>query len=167
MRMDEFRLLVGLATTYDVPARDDGSRWSAEEFKDFVDAELTVPLMLNHEPIINSWGITPSVGTVRRFASVEYPVKGLLCLAEVGAADGWGDSILRDVGKALSQEYLPSAWGMSVRASNIEARQWWLTEVSITRRPAYSDAKILGIGPDALDIWQLCIDVNAASAKAT
>ena len=81
-------------------------------------------------------GLTPSVGTARKFAAVEYPVKGLLCLAEVDYADGWGDSILRDVGKALSQEYLPSVWGFSVAAKTLEDGQMWPVEVSITRKPA-------------------------------
>lgn len=136
MRMDHDRLVCGLATAFDVPDGNGGEPWSADQFQDFVDAGYPVPLLLNHERPINSWGLTPSVGTARKFAAVEYPVKGLLCLAEVDYADGWGDSILRDVGKALSQEYLPSVWGFSVAAKTLEDGQMWPVEVSITRKPA-------------------------------
>lgn len=166
MKFDSSRCLVGIATAFDVPAANDGVSWAAEEFRDFVDAGFPVPLMVNHEPLINSWGITPSIGTARRFAPVEYPVRGLLCLAEVDHADGWGDSILRDVGKALSQEYLPSVWGFSVGVKATEDGQLWLVEVSITRKPAFSDARILACGPDALQTWEFCREMSAATTRA-
>ena len=67
MKFDSSRCLVGIATAFDVPAANDGVSWAAEEFRDFVDAGFPVPLMVNHEPLINSWALRRAL--VRRAGS--------------------------------------------------------------------------------------------------
>ncbi len=115
---------------------------------------MGIPLLVDHGPLINSWGVTPSVGTARWFAPVTYPVRGLLCLAEIDFADGWGVSLLHDITSILHQKWLPAVWGMSVGAYLTEDAVL-PHEVSLTRRPAFEDARVLAVGADALSTWEL------------
>jgi hypothetical protein len=165
MRMDSDRLIVGLATCFDVESAN-GTRWSADQFQEFVNLGMAIPLLFEHEPIIAPSGLTPQLGLTRLFEPVTYPIPGLLCLAEIQWADGWGDSILRDIRSVLSQQWLPSAWSFSVSASIDEAGPIWIEEVSITRKPAFTDARILACGPDALQTWEFCREMSAATTKA-
>jgi hypothetical protein len=71
---------------------------------------------------------------------VEYPINGLLCLAEVGDAAGFGDQVFRDIGHMLQQEWLPHGWGMSIAYSTADGIVWPY-EVSLTRSPQFWDAK--------------------------
>jgi hypothetical protein len=163
--MDHDRLVCGIATCFDVRS-ETGIQWSAGQFQGFVDHGMAVPLLFEHEPIIASSGFIPEIGVARRFEPVSYPSRGLLCLAEVKWADGWGDSILRDIRSVLSQQWLPSVWSFSVSALIAEAGEIWIEEVSITRKPAFSDARILACGPDALQTWEFCREMSAATTKA-
>jgi hypothetical protein len=49
-----------------------------------------VPLLIDHGPIINSWGVVDHLGTVRRFAVVTYPVHGfVVALRNVAGSLAW------------------------------------------------------------------------------
>ena len=165
MRMDQDRAVCGIATVFDVRS-ENGFEWSADQFQVFVSDGMAVPLLFEHEPIIVSSGFIPQIGVARRFEPVSYPVPGLLCLAEIQEANGWGDSILRDIRSVLSQQWLPSAWGFSVGARIGETGEIWIEEVSITRKPAFRDARILACGPDALQTYQFCREMSAATTRA-
>jgi hypothetical protein len=39
----------------------------------------------------------------------------------------------------------------------------WPYEVSLTRSPQFWDAKVLGVGPDALRVWQLLTEAPATA----
>jgi hypothetical protein len=109
--MNPDRCVVGLATVFDQPSQNDGQSWSVEQFRDFLGLETAIPLMVDHGGVICSWGVIPHVGMVRRFAVVDYPVLGLLALAEVDEdVHGVGDSILHDVQSILAQLWLPAVW---------------------------------------------------------
>jgi hypothetical protein len=127
------------------------------------DLEMPVPLMLNHGPVFNSRGVMDSIGTVERFAAVQYPIPGLLILAEVGDAAGFGDSILRDIAKSLSFEYFDPTWSFSVGALWDGEDQVILREISLTKSPAYVDARLLAVGKEALETFELLTEERAAA----
>jgi hypothetical protein len=99
--------------------------------------------------LISHRGVIMNAGTVRHFAEISTPVPGLFVLAEVDHSEGWGDSLLVDIGSILSQRWLPAAWGMSIGAHLTEDTVLPY-EVSVTRNPAFEDALVLGVGADAL-----------------
>jgi hypothetical protein len=116
---------------------------------------MPVPLKLNHGPIIDSWGLTDSLGNIDHFAAVQYPTPGVLVLGEIGDANGFGDSILRDIQKSLSFEYFAPVWAFSIGALWDGEDQVILREVSLTKRPAYRDAKVLAIGEEAPELFAM------------
>jgi hypothetical protein len=89
-------------------------------------------------------------------------VRCLLCLAEIDFADGWGESLLHDITSILHQKWLPAVWGMSVGAYLTEDAVLPY-EVSLTRRPAFDDARVLAVGADALATWELLTEAPNAS----
>src|SRR4051812_20228992 len=93
------RCTTGVATCFGVPTRDGQKPWYVEHFDLMLDLQEPVPLRLHHGPVIHSWGLSDNVGTVTRYAAVDYPVEGLLILAQVDEAYGVGDSVLRDITK--------------------------------------------------------------------
>jgi hypothetical protein len=153
MIKDPDRALVGVATVFNQRSRN-GWFWSAAAFKDFLGLETAVPLRVDHGPLISHRGVIMNVGTVRHFAEISSPVRGLLVLAEVDHSEGWGDSLLVDIGSILSQRWLPAAWGMSIGA-HVTEDTVLPYEVSVTRNPAFEDALVLGVGADALATWEI------------
>jgi hypothetical protein len=160
MKISPDRVIVGLATVFDQPCQNDGTTWAVEQFADFLGLETALPLMINHDLIISSWGVLSHIGTVRRFAAVDYPVPGLLALALVDEdVHGVGDSILHDVQSILSQRWLPAAWGVSIGYRAADNGAVLPHEVSLTKRPAFADARVLGAGEDALNTWELLTEM--------
>jgi hypothetical protein len=164
MVMDHDRAVCGIATCFDVRSKN-GSEWSAADFDTFLTDGLAVPLLYDHG-LADGWGLTPPLGVARLFEPVSYPIPGLLVLAEVQWADGFGDAILRDIRSVLSQTWLPAAWSFSIGARICEDGQLWLEEVSLTRKPAFADARILACGPDAQSTFEFCVEMSAAAARA-
>jgi hypothetical protein len=162
-RIDPTRAITGLATVFDTAPKS-GKPWGAQHFDIAAGLELAIPLRLNHEPIISSWGLTDSIGTVERFVAVDYPVPGLLVLAEVGEANGFGDSIIRDIQKSLSFEYSAPVWSFSVGALWDGEDQVILQEISLTRTPGFRDAKVLAVGESAVETFELLTEKKAAEA---
>jgi hypothetical protein len=151
---DPDRAIVGIATVFGQPSPNDGRSWKAEQFKDFLALETAIPLRVDHGPLITGRGVIAHVGVVRRFATVTYPTHGLLIMAEVDHAQGFGDELLADVAAVCSQTWLPHAWGLSLGA--LVAEHAVLPyEVSVTGSPAFEDAKILGVGEQALSTWTM------------
>jgi hypothetical protein len=161
--IDPSRAICGIATCFDTPTRDGQKAWAAQHFDLVCELELPVPLRVDHGPIIASWGFVDSLGTVERFASVEYPVPGLLILAEIGDADGFGDSILRDIARSLSFEFFAPVWSFSVGALWDGQDQVILREISLTRTPGFSDAKVLGVGPAAVEMFAMLTEKKPVS----
>jgi hypothetical protein len=150
------RLICGMATIFDQPSQNDGDQWSAGIFHDWLEIAQPLPLLYDHGPIFNTWGVTQKLGTAHRFAEVRYPVHGLMALCEIDFADGWGDSVLKDISSILSQQWLPSAWAFSIAV--YPADDWSMVvpfELSLTKRPSFDDARILGTGDEALEFWSL------------
>lgn len=153
-RIDPSRAICGIATCFDTSPRS-GKPWGAHQFDIATTLELSIPLRLNQEPTIASWGLTDSIGTVERFVSVEYPVPGLLILGQIGEANGFGDSILRDISKSLSFEYFDPTWSFSVGALWDGEDQVILQEISLTRRPGFPAAKVLAVGDGAVELFAM------------
>jgi hypothetical protein len=109
--------------------------------------------------------MTPKLGRAYRFAEVSYPVRGILALAEIDHADGWGDSVLQDIKSILSQRWLPAAWGFSIAVYPAEDMSMVVPfELSLTKRPAFEDARILAVGDEALEVWSLLTEQRQTSA---
>jgi len=142
---DPERAICGIATAFGQPSPNDGRSWKAEQFRDFLALETAVSLRVDHGPLITNRGMIMSVGMVRQFATVTWPTHGLLIMAEVDDAGGFGDELLRDIAAVTTQTWLPHGWGLSVAAH----------EVSVTRSPAFEDAKILGVGEQAMSTWRM------------
>jgi hypothetical protein len=149
-------LICGFATVFDQPGQDGSPPWRVEAFKRFLELEMAVDLRVDHGPLIDSRGFIANVGVARRFAAVTEPLPGLLCLAEIDHAGGYGDSILRDIDSILRQRWLPPGWGMSIGGLMTEDRDVVQPfEVSLTRRPVFQDALVLGVGEGAVQAWEL------------
>lgn len=93
MNLNIARTICGIATEFDVPCQNDGRSWSAAQFREFIDLEVGIPLRVDHGPLINSRGVIMNVGVVRGVAEISNTVNGLLILAEIDHAEGYGDSL--------------------------------------------------------------------------
>jgi hypothetical protein len=153
--IDPSRALAGIATCFDTPTRDGQKAWSAQHFDLVCELEMQVPLRLNHGPVFGNGRVVESLGTVERFVAVDYPIPGLLILAEVGVADGFGDSILRDIKRSLGFEYFNPTWSFSVGALWDGEDQVIIREVSLTKNPGYTDARLLAAGPEAVELFDM------------
>jgi hypothetical protein len=112
------------------------------------------------------FGLIDRLGVIRHYARVSYPVQGVLGLGEIETdSRGIGDSILHDLRLALSQRYFGSSYAFSVSALlDPKSDQVVPTEISITLDPACHDAKVLAVGSEALDTWELLTEKRAAAA---
>jgi hypothetical protein len=115
-------------------------------------------LRVDHGPLINSRGVIMNVGVVRGVAEISNTVNGLLILAEIDHAEGYGDGLLHDIRSILSQTWLPAVWGLSI-AAHVTEDTVLPYEISLTKRPAYENAKVLGVGEEALDTWNLLTEM--------
>jgi hypothetical protein len=131
------RAIVGLGTLFGRMAYG-GALLSAAQFEDFLRLETAIPLRVDHGPLINSRGEIADAGMVRRFAVVEYPINGLLCLGEIEDAAGFGDQLLSDIECMLSQEWLPAGWGMSLAYGRRLAVRGQPDPISAIRRRPHS-----------------------------
>jgi hypothetical protein len=148
------RAICGFATLFGVRSAN-GYLWQAEQFQRFVDLQIGVPLRVDHGSLITNRGCLRYIGIARYFAAVESPAPGLLCVAELDHDDfGFGDQVIADLVAMTSQRWLPASWGMSIGARYTED-MIVPYEVSITQSPGFEDARILGVGPEALSTWEL------------
>jgi Homeodomain-like domain len=152
-----------VSTVFDTPPRNGGKPWTAEHFDLMVDLELPVPLRYDHDRIFDLRGLAYDLGTVERFAITQYPIDRLLVLGQI-AENGYGDSVLADLRKSLSYEFFAPDWGLSIGG-------WWdgedqaiVREISLTRSPAYRDARVLAVGEDAIETFNLLTEQRAAAA---
>jgi hypothetical protein len=113
--------------------------------------------------LVASWGCVDRVGMISRFAKIDYPVNGLLVLGEVEFAHGFGDSILNDLRMTLQQRHLPPGWGFSVGGwQDPNTGEVVLREISLSRRQAYADAKVLAVGPEAIALFDMLTEKRPA-----
>jgi hypothetical protein len=112
---DPNRAICGIATVFGQPSPNDRRIWKVEHFRRFLDLEIGIPLRIEHGPLITNSGVIRYLGTVRRFAVVEYPVPGLLVLAEMDDIPELED-LLADLVAITTQRWLDPAWGMSLAA---------------------------------------------------
>ena len=82
--------------------------WRAPAFEDFLRLETAVPLLVDHGALIDSRGVIADMGAGAPFAAVTSPLPGLLCLGDVGRADGHGDQLLYDIELMLQQTWPPA-----------------------------------------------------------
>jgi hypothetical protein len=161
MDYDPQRAICGVATAFDVPSKD-GDVWTAEDFDLVIGLELPVPLKVDHGILVGRWGLVGSVGTIYRFAHVTYPLNGMLILGQVDFAHGFGDSILHDLRLTLQQRYMPPVWGFSVGGwQDPDTGKVVLKEVSLSRRQAYSDARVLAVAEDAPPLFEMLTERRA------
>ena len=161
--MNPDRALCGLGTTYGQPSANDGRVWTHEHFAEFIECEVGIPLRVDHGPLLNSRGVIANVGVVRRFASVTYPAPGLLILAEVSPAEGYGDQLLADLTLMCRQTWLPPSWSLSIGALVYDESIAVPIETSIVNRPAYEDARIFAVGREAQATWDLLTEQRVAA----
>jgi hypothetical protein len=162
---DSSRLFAGIATAFGRPSQDGRLLWGAEQFEQWLDLDPGLPLRLDHSVLINSSGCIASAGTVGYFAVIKEPVFGLLCLGQVdNDPRGWGTALLHDMTLQLSQRFLPAGWGLSI-AAHVHEEFILPFEVSVTRSPAFQDARVLAVGPESLEVYELLTGIQLAAAK--
>jgi hypothetical protein len=101
----------------------------------------------------------------RPFRRRPIPAEGVLILGEIGDADGFGDSILRDIAKSLSFEYFSPSWSFSVGALWDGQDQVIVREISLTKTPAYNDAKVLAVGEEAPQLFAMLTEKRAVDRQ--
>jgi hypothetical protein len=149
------RALIGLATVFGVRSPHDGRIWYRHNFEAFLALGVAIPLRLEHGSLISGSGVIKYVGTARHFRAVTYPADSLLVLAELDDdAVGFGDELLADLDSMINMSYLPPGWAFSIGANCVDDMVVPF-EISVTQSPAFPDAKILAVGPDAIDAWTL------------
>jgi HK97 family phage prohead protease len=150
--------LVGYVTVWDVPsgviADERGVRHRLVVERGCLDDYLALgpgaPLAVQHGPVITHRGVQPSVGTMRHFRADDF---GLLALGELDDSDmaaGVEDAIRRGWLWAFSCGFATSAEIPTHRSPlvipTVRMTQAAIREVSVTDRPGFPDAKILGVG---------------------
>lgn len=168
--MNPERAVVGLVTVFEEPDINEGEVWRSWQFADFVSAQIGVPMLLEHrdeaDPL--SAGI---LGTWRTFATLAAGTTpaGLLGLGELGHSP-IAEDLLRRLAEQLDPWRNGPEFGLSVTAfdaSEVEDRsRMWVKEVSLTTRPAHPMAKVLGVGPYALDVWRLLTGTEPPTVAA-
>jgi hypothetical protein len=68
------------------------------------------------------------------------------------------ETCLHDIRSVLEHQWLPSAWVFSVGGLIAETGDVLIEEISITQTPGFTDARLLGVGTDALRTWFLLTD---------
>jgi phage head maturation protease len=157
--------ICGYVTAWDVPSGvvtdERGARHRLIAERGCLDAWLTLgmgaPLAIQHRPVFHTWGIQGSVGTMRQFRPDDF---GVLALGELDDSE-----VAASVERAIGQGWL---WAFSVGwATDAEIPYYShglviptvrmtraaIREVSVTERPGYPDAKILGVGDEAQWLW--------------
>jgi HK97 family phage prohead protease len=124
---------------------------------DWLTLGLAVPLAVQHGPVITTRGVQQTIGAMRQFRADPF---GVLALGELDTSD-----VASGVEHAIRAGHL---WAFSVGwATNadiptyphglviptVTMGQAAIREVSVTDRPGFPDAKILGIGDPAEWLW--------------
>jgi hypothetical protein len=152
--IDSSHAICGIITMFDQPGR---GNWSAEAFRTWLDLEVGLPIRANHGPLFTPCGTILTLGAMRRFAPLN---AGLLGVGEIDHGD-YGDSLLYDLGLALCQRWLPSAWGMSITVITAPGTtDVFPVEVSVTQSPQHAGARVLGVGADAIQVWKTLTGEN-------
>ena len=151
---DPSRQFCGFATTWGPP-----ENWDADSFRRWVKLETGVPLKLGHDAVIFSSGLVlEAVGRITDSALLDEASShpgGLLVLSVLDPGPV-GDLVLADTRNPRPHR---RPWGLSVAArilregARVELALPW--EISLTPRPAYPDALILGVGDRAARVWDL------------
>jgi hypothetical protein len=130
-------------------------RW-ARAFEDFLRLETAVPLLVDHGALIDSRDVIADIGTGAPFAALTSPLPGLLCLGDVGRADGHGDQLLYDIELMLQQTWPPGREEDLHRRSDDGGRgPRKAARGESDGGPARTSVmRVLAIGPDELTIWK-------------
>jgi hypothetical protein len=174
--------LVGYAAVFGVSSgivADDGDRRyrliiDRHALDGFIDRGLGCPLMLGHTPTFHSWGVQPSVGTVREYRADDF---GVLVRAEVdttitrpspfhaASTVSMAESVLAAV---RSGQLWAMSWQVGIITSDppdiptprtpltvptVQVLEAGIGEVSLTGRPGFADARILAVGDEAEWLW--------------
>jgi hypothetical protein len=135
-------LVCGFTVVFDEPSADGRPPDRREEYDWFPSFADTLPVRVNHLPVITSSGAY-DVGRVGHFAIVDGspPIpSGVLCLAELDDND-IGRGVLDAVGRG-------DLWALSLGGNG-------KAEISLTDRPAFTNCRVVGWGADALGAWEL------------
>jgi hypothetical protein len=88
---------------------------------------------------------------------------GLLLLAEVDEGR-WGNALLKDVQQHQDQQWLPP-YEFSFGVPMLPGEAALPCKLSLTTRPAFTEAKVLAVGPAAMSRWRLLTGVPHERAR--
>jgi hypothetical protein len=158
------RCVLGIATCFGTRSAN-GNYWTRSQWQEWLDLELGLDLLYDHGPLFNLRGGLATIGTARRFAPIDHPVDGLLALAEIADdGEGYGDGVLAELRSSLSIWGWRTVWGFSVGVHIVRDENLVVPyEVSVTARPAFSDARILEVGQAAVETFGLLSEQHVAA----
>jgi phage head maturation protease len=157
--------IAGYVVAWDVPsgvvADERGARHrlicERHALDDYLTLGLGAPLAVQHSPIFTSRGVQASIGTMRHFRPDAF---GLLALGDLDDSE-----VAASVERSIRQGWL---WAFSVGWATdaeiplyphglviptVRMTRAAIREVSVTERPGWPDAKILGVGETAEFVW--------------
>ena len=88
----------------------------------------------------------------------------MLILGEIVDADGFGDSISVTLRSRCLSSISNPTWSFSVGALWDGKDQVILREISLTKTPAYPDARVLGVGSDAVELFAMLTEKRPVSS---
>jgi hypothetical protein len=156
--VDESRLVVGVALPFGAWSGNGDPPFTVRAVRRWCALGLGLPMKLEHRALLLPGLVARDVGSWRRFVTLETELgglpPGLLALGEVDEGRG-GDALLRELARD------PGAWALSVRAfvalepGGAAVSEALFSEISLTRKPAHDAARLLALGPEALELWGL------------
>lgn len=158
--------LCGYTLAWNSPGHPDQGRrftFTPRSLDRWLRSGMGVPVRVDHRGIATSRGITGTVGAARRFRADAY---GCLALLDLDDQHEWiADGVRRGWCTGLSGAYdldatdppdhqphpIPLVRALVVR--DITVLDATLTEVSLTEQPSDPRCRVLGVGDDALKLW--------------
>jgi hypothetical protein len=158
--------LVGYALCWDSPGTPDQGRrftFTRHCLDRWLRSEMGVPVRVDHQGLVSSRGIVNTVGAARHFRADGY---GLLALLDLDDDHDWiADAVARGHLAGLSGGYANLTTdppdhrphdNLLVRTlvvRDLTVLDAALTEVSLTDQPSDPNCRVLGVGGDALKLW--------------
>lgn len=149
------RVVLGLVTVYEEPARSDGVPFHADQFARFE----RDPTMMGYPQLLaghtvpfqdrERLGFWYAFRSVSPGGGVPDGLLGLGLFGESPAARAMTEHLAKD----------PTAWSLSVGCKDIsdaeDRSELWMVETSLTKNPDIPSSRVLRVGAPCVDVWEM------------